>query len=104
LTVPKPGVSSAELRITADDTYVAYLDGQQVGHGADANSLTVYDVTRLLSPGRHVLAVEALNEGMNAGVLAGLRMTLPDGKSADILSGSARRGRADRSRIAPSEG
>jgi len=83
------GVAHAILRITADDSYIVYLDGKEVGHGADANCLTDYDVTWLLSPGYHVVAVEAFNEEFTAGVLLGLRINLTDGKLLEVLSDSS---------------
>jgi len=84
-----PAVQEAKLRITADNSHVVFLDGREIGRGVDANCLTDYDVTKLLSAGHHVLAVEAFNEAMSAGVLLGLRATLADGKVVEVLSDSA---------------
>lgn len=79
-------VESALLRITADNFYSVYLDGQFVGQGSDwRGALTEYDITRLLEPGRrHVLAVGAVNDFEFAGLLAGLRIRLSDGREIEI--------------------
>jgi signal transduction histidine kinase len=79
---------SASLRITGDDFYRAQLDGQDLGMGANWRILNDYDVKLFLQPGRHVLAVEALNEDREAGVLAGLNLKFTDG--TEQLIGSDR--------------
>jgi len=79
-------VRKANLRITADNLYRLYLDGREIGQGANWKSLTDYDVTWLLTPGTHVLAVEALNDGMEGGVIAGLQIEFPDGQEMGIRS------------------
>jgi two-component sensor histidine kinase len=81
-------VVRAELQMTADNGYTVFLDGREVGRGGDVNCVTRYDLTWLLSPGPHVLAVEAFNETMDAGVVLGLRMKLANGRSLDVLSDS----------------
>ena len=79
-TVPaNQAIRSAKLRITADDFYRVQLDGQDIGMGANWRILNDYDVKLFLQPGRHVLAVEALNEDREAGVLAGLDLKFADG-------------------------
>lgn len=79
-------VVRAELRMTADNSYTVYLDGREIGRGGDANSLAQYDLTWLLSPGRHVLAVEAFNDTLDAGVLLGLRVQLANGRKLEVFS------------------
>ena len=83
---PASPVVRAVLRMTADNSYTAYLDGREIGRGGDANSLAEYDLTWLLSPGRHVLAVEAFNDTFDAGMILGLRVNLADGKKLEVLS------------------
>ncbi len=82
-----PAVSRAILRMTADNSYTVYLDGREIGRGGEANSLTEYDLTWLLSPGHHVLAVEAFNDTLDAGVVLGLRVQLAGGKKLEVFSG-----------------
>ena len=79
-------VVRAELRMTADNSYTVYLDGREIGRGGDANSLAEYDLTWLLSPGHHVLAVEAFNDTLDAGVILGLRVKLASGKQIEVFS------------------
>lgn len=79
-------VRKANLRITADNLYRLYLDGREIGLGANWKSLTDYDVTWLLTPGTHVLGVEALNDGMEGGVIAGLQIEFSDGDEMRVVS------------------
>ncbi|RYD18452.1 MAG: hypothetical protein EOP88_22525 [Verrucomicrobiaceae bacterium] len=79
-------VVSAELQVTADNSYQVFLDGQFIGRGGDWQAVISYDLKLLLSPGRHVLAVEALNDFDKAGLLLGLRVKLADGRSISVDS------------------
>lgn len=79
-------VVRAGLQMTADNSYTVYLDGQEIGRGGDANNLAEYDLTWLMSPGHHVLAVEAFNDTLDAGVILGLRVKLADGRKIEVLS------------------
>ena len=83
---PAAKVVSARLRITADNSYSLFLDGRELGRGGDWKDLTEYDLTLLLEPGLHTLAVEAFNTFQEAGVLAGLRVELADGRTIEIAS------------------
>jgi signal transduction histidine kinase len=82
-------VVRAGLRMTADNSYTAWLDGREIGRGGDANCLAEYDLTWLMSPGHHVLAVEAFNDTLDAGVILGLRVKLADGKKIEVFSNPA---------------
>lgn len=79
-------VRSALLRLTADNFFTLHVDGQEVGTGADWHTLTEYDLSRLLTPGVHVLAIKAVNNFDAAGVLMGLRVELSDGRTMEIAS------------------
>lgn len=79
-------VVSAMLRMTADNSYQLFLDGQPIGRGGDWRVLIEYDVKLLLTPGRHALAVSALNDFDVAGLLFGLRVELEDGRLIEIGS------------------
>jgi hypothetical protein len=59
-------VSSAIARITVDNGFTFFLDGQEIGRGSDWRTVTEYDVTWLLNPGKHVLAVEGFNDRLEA--------------------------------------
>ncbi len=79
-------VRKANLRLTADDLYRVYLDGREIGQGGNWRSLTDYDVTWLLGPGQHVLAVEALNDGLEGGLILGLNVEFMDGRRFELRS------------------
>jgi signal transduction histidine kinase len=87
VTIPNEvRVSSALLRITADNFFTLYVDGQAVGTGADWHTLTEYDLSQLLTPGVHVLAIKVMNNFDAAGLLMGMRITLSDGRTMEIAS------------------
>ncbi len=65
--------AAAELFLAADNHARAWLDGQRVADSDDWHAATRADVAARLAPGRHVLAIEARNDGGPAGVLAWLR-------------------------------
>ena len=67
-------VTRAQIRMTTDNGYRLFLDGRELGQGAEWRALTEYDVTLLLAPGRHVLAVSAFNEFFQGGLILGLRI------------------------------
>jgi signal transduction histidine kinase len=79
-------VQQAILRITADNLYRLYLDGREIGEGGNWKSLTEYDLTFLLSPGTHVLAVEAFSDSLEAGILIGLQIHFADNSHMQVLS------------------
>jgi signal transduction histidine kinase len=79
-------VARARLWVTADNSYRAFLNGREFGKGSEHRSLTQYDLTLVLKPGRHVLAVEAFNEYSEAGVLAGLLIELENGRVIELSS------------------
>ena len=83
---PGAKVARAQLEITADNGFRALLDGREVGRGSDWRNISEYDLSWLLVPGTHVLAVEAFNDAKEAGVLAGLRVELRDGGAIEIPS------------------
>ncbi len=86
-TVPRDAaLARAVLRITADNGYRIFLDGREIGRGGDWKYLTEYDLTSLMTPGLHVLAVEAFNDARDAGVILGLRMQFADGQTMEIFS------------------
>lgn len=70
--VPDEQVTNAVLRITVDNGYTLFLDGQELGRGSDWRTLTKYDVTRLLSPGRHAVLVEGFNDRLEGGLIFSL--------------------------------
>jgi len=81
-----PRVERATLKITADNVYRFYLDGREIGSGGNYRSLTEYDLTLLITPGRHVLAVEGFNDSLEGAVLLGLRIEFAGGERMEVLS------------------
>ena len=79
-------VSLAMLHITADNGYRLFLDGLEIGRGGDFNDMTEYNVTQLITPGHHVLAVEGFNDSLAAGVIFGLQIQMLNGQSISIVS------------------
>lgn len=79
-------ITNAILRITVDNGYTLYLDGREIGRGSDWRTVTEYDVTKLLLPGRHILAVEGFNDRLEGGLIFALRIDLASGHKIEILS------------------
>jgi signal transduction histidine kinase len=79
-------IERARLRITADNEYTLYLDGQELGRDAEWRHLYEYDITALLAAGRHVLAVDVYNSFNEAGMILGLRIGLADGRVVSVKS------------------
>jgi hypothetical protein len=81
-------VATATLWITADDRFVAYLNGERVGDGIDWRTPQKFDVTRLIRAGDNVLAIEAENApapaANPAGLLASLLIQNHAGEEYDI--------------------
>lgn len=93
---PASTVARAKVRISVDNGYRLILDGRELGTGSDWRSITEYDVSLLLRPGRHVIGVEAFNDNREAGMLFGMTVELTDGRVIEIPSDA-------RWRIAPTK-
>ena len=83
---PSSRVKRARLCLTVDNEFTVFLDGREFGQGDEWRELFVFDLTPLLSPGRHVLAVRAYNSYFSAGMLLGLQIDLADEHSIEIKS------------------
>jgi signal transduction histidine kinase len=79
-------VTNARLLMTVDNEFTLYLDGRELGRGAEWRELFDFDLTPLMSPGRHVLAVRAYNSAFAAGMIFGLQMVLADGRIINVKS------------------
>jgi signal transduction histidine kinase len=85
--IPKDGkVRKARLVVTADNEFTLFVDGRELGRGVEWRELYVFDLTTLLPPGRHVLAVRCYNGVFAAGMLCGMRADLADGRTIEIKS------------------
>lgn len=65
-------VKTAMLEITADNRFVVWVNGTQVGEGDTWATLYRFDVKKHLKAGNNVIAVEASNEGGPAGLVVRL--------------------------------
>ncbi|HZI32355.1 MAG TPA: hypothetical protein VFF11_08430, partial [Candidatus Binatia bacterium] len=83
---PGSKVVKARLVMTVDNEFTLYLDGRKLGRGAEWRELFVFDLTPLLTPGAHVLAVDCFNGSFYAGLLLGLRIDLADGRIIEVKS------------------
>jgi signal transduction histidine kinase len=79
-------VTNARLVMTVDNEFTLYLDGRELGRGAEWRELFDFNLTPLLSPGRHVLAVSGYNSAFAAGMIFGLQVSLADGGSIKVKS------------------
>jgi signal transduction histidine kinase len=79
-------IQRARLRVTGDNEYTLYLDGREIGRDAEWRHLYEYDITPLLKPGHHVLALEVYNSFNEAGLVLGLRVGLSDGNIVEVKS------------------
>jgi len=79
-------VTNARLVMTADNEFTLYLDGRELGRGAEWRELFVFDLTPLLMPGRHILAVDCYNGSFFAGMLFGLQVNLANGGTIEVRS------------------
>src|ERR1019366_8444252 len=78
--------AQAELWITADNIYTAYVNGQKVGTDAEWSTVEKYDVAKHLIAGKNVLAIEARNQGGVAGVIARLHIKTADKKDLFVVT------------------
>jgi signal transduction histidine kinase len=81
-----PGIINARLCVTVDNEFTVFLDGRELGHGAEWRELFSFDITPVLFPGRHVLVVKGFNSYSFAGMILGLQIDLADGRQIEIKS------------------
>ena len=87
-------VTSAVVLITADNVYELYVNGKYVGEdgGADAiywRSVERYDVTKLLVPGKNVIAARGKSLGGSAGLVVAARIESEDAEPVEFYTGAA---------------
>ena len=81
-------VRKAELCITADAVYRLYVDGKEIGCDGDWWRGETYDITALLSKGKHEIKVIVKPSKIYAGLLLNLRYKLADGSKHELNSGA----------------
>ena len=84
--IPAGKVARATMHITVDNGYTLFIDGDEVGRGSDWRTVTEYDVTQLLSPGRHTLGIEGFNDRLEGGFIFGLHIEMASGEILDVAS------------------
>lgn len=76
------GLQTARLLVSADNQFDAFLNGEQLGHGANFKTLSEFDLGDKLKAGPNTLAIQAINDGEApnpAGLIASLRMNFVQG-------------------------
>ena len=89
MTLPNQAVvKSAEVIVTCDNLFALHLNGLSVGEGnMEWGKPKRYDVTKLLAPGRNVMAVEAVNTLPGpAALVVKLTAQLADGQEVVFTS------------------
>lgn len=79
--------AAAELFVTVDNQYTAYINGHKLGGDQSWESIDSYDVAKHLVIGQNVVAIEARNQGGAAGLIAWLRVVGDDKKP--VIYGSS---------------
>ena len=85
-------ISSARLRVSADDSFSAGLNGKALGRGDDWHDPQQFNnLTALLKPGTNILAIIAENKPASlpanpAGLIAALEVLFADGESLRLVS------------------
>jgi len=79
-------IAAASLTMTADNSFVLYVNGREVGTSDNWTEPATYDLAESLHEGRNVIAVKAWNEGGPAGLLAGMSVRLTDGTTMQMRS------------------
>jgi putative heme-binding domain-containing protein len=81
--IPRPmarPTDEAVLHVTADRSFIVWLNGTKVGTGSDVGKVHRFDVNSLTVPGKNVLAVQATGGDGPRGLLARLAF-IPNGMS-----------------------
>jgi putative heme-binding domain-containing protein len=73
-------VDEAQLEITADNSFVVWVNGTKVGSGNEWKNIFRFDTKKLMRNGPNVIAVEANNEGGPAGLIVKLSY-VPNGQT-----------------------
>ena len=79
-------ISRATLRLTVDNGYTLFLDGEEIGRGSDWRTVTEYEVAKLLGPGRHSIGVEGFNDRLEGGLIFNLHVDFEDRRFIELVS------------------
>jgi HEAT repeat protein len=92
-TLEQPPVA-ASVMITADNGYELYVNGGAVGFDVGAssaiwNSLEKFDIKSRLAQGRNVIGIRGICLGGSRGLVAAIRIDMPDGKRLELTTNDA---------------
>ena len=76
--------TAAKIHITVDNAYTLFVNGKKVGGDDDWSDVEEYDITKLLTKGTNVLAIDARNAGGKAAAICWMKITASD-KSETII-------------------
>jgi azurin/glucose/arabinose dehydrogenase len=85
IELPAGKAKSAKLEATCDNGFTLFVNGKQVLKGGNWGQTYRADVTKLLRPGKNVLAAEGRNAGGPAGFVARLTVEI-DGKKIVVVT------------------
>ena len=80
-------LASATLLLAADNSFVAFVNGTNIGQGSDYTVATPFTVTTQLQPGTNTIAIAASNGGTSpnaAGLIGKLILNYADGSQTNI--------------------
>ena len=91
--VPKKEIKQAFVGYIIDDYGTVLLNGQNVANGplprTEIPSAKKYDITKLLVPGRNVIAVTAVNAGGPGGFILHISVTFQDDSEMELFTDTA---------------
>src|ERR1043166_8398214 len=87
-------IKRAPLFVSADDKFTVWINGKEIGSSADGKNPKRFEISKLLKPGRNVLAVRAENlpaavKENPAGLIAGLTVEMESEASKRVASDGA---------------
>jgi len=75
------GLRTAEMILTADNSYVLWVNGKEVNKGSDWKNPATVSIKDWLKTGKNVIAIAVSNsEAGSAGLIASMKLTGQDGK------------------------
>lgn len=100
---PGKQIARAILRLSADDRFTAFVNGERIGEHHGWTSPREFEITPRLSPGRNIVAVQAENlpapvQKNPAGLLCSLGVIYRDGTRLQIISDESWRSSRQRER------
>jgi hypothetical protein len=79
-------ITAAKMTMTADNAFTLYVNGKYIGESTVWMTASSFDLGKVISTGKNVLAVEAKNVDGPFGLIAGLCMEFDDGTVLEIRS------------------